>query len=245
MQGQLRTDLYASLLEWEQRTDLCLTMGTSLAGMNADRMASTVAQKAHRNEGGALGTVIISLQQTALDSEAALRIFARIDDVMTMLANELNVIPSSPPVFVSDNDVFEILYDKDGLRGEKSTLDLRDGARVRITSGPYAGDEGEVVGKQRHGHYKIRFMHTVKGTWKVPQEHVFGRWMAEEAVKGLLPHCPIAQVDVAPLATEDVTEEGTEAENQAHFEGLKEQAHDEVSALKSSPFFQQLAATHA
>merc|ERR1712093_534596 len=39
--GQLREDLFSDLLKWEQETDLCLCVGTSLSGMNADRMAVT------------------------------------------------------------------------------------------------------------------------------------------------------------------------------------------------------------
>jgi NAD-dependent SIR2 family protein deacetylase len=43
--GSLRTDLFNDMLRWERRADLCLCLGTSLSGMNADRMASTPAEK--------------------------------------------------------------------------------------------------------------------------------------------------------------------------------------------------------
>ena len=37
--GSLRSDLFKWMLEIEQQTDLCLCLGTSLSGMNADRCA--------------------------------------------------------------------------------------------------------------------------------------------------------------------------------------------------------------
>merc|ERR1711988_1556841 len=73
----------------EEKTDLCLAMGTSLCGMNADRMAETPAEKAL--EGEASGTVIVALQQTQMDKIASLRIFATIDEVMALLAKELDL----------------------------------------------------------------------------------------------------------------------------------------------------------
>ena len=38
MNGNLRGDLFEWLREWEERADLVLVLGTSLSGMNADRM---------------------------------------------------------------------------------------------------------------------------------------------------------------------------------------------------------------
>ena len=75
--------------------------------MNADRVAATVADRAATggvtSEGcPALGTVIISLQQTQMDSKSALRIFARIDDVMNALAAELDIKPAVPPCYLAD-----------------------------------------------------------------------------------------------------------------------------------------------
>jgi len=89
MSGSLRDDLFAWMLKEEKQTDLCLAMGTSLCGMNADRVATTPAKKALK--GKALGTVIVSLQQTKLDHLASLRIFATIDEVMEKLAAEMEL----------------------------------------------------------------------------------------------------------------------------------------------------------
>ena len=40
MAGQLREDLFADLLDWEAKADVCLALGTSMAGMNADRLCT-------------------------------------------------------------------------------------------------------------------------------------------------------------------------------------------------------------
>ena len=57
-----------------------VVLGTSLSGLNSDRVATEAA--ARSLEGGALGTVIINLQQTARDGAASLRMFAPIDEVL-------------------------------------------------------------------------------------------------------------------------------------------------------------------
>lgn len=50
------------MAEWEKKADLCLCLGTSLSGMNADRMAKSPAKR-FMKEGKGFGTVIINLQQ--------------------------------------------------------------------------------------------------------------------------------------------------------------------------------------
>ena len=90
------------LTEWEDRCDLCLALGTSLCGMNADRIATTPAVKAMQDHEfqcandapprtGSLGLVIINLQQTQYDECASIRIFGSLDDVMTRLAKKLRL----------------------------------------------------------------------------------------------------------------------------------------------------------
>jgi NAD-dependent SIR2 family protein deacetylase len=87
MSGNLRGDYFEWLLEWEKKTDLCLAVGTSLAGMNADRVVDNVAKRFRR--GFCFGSVIINLQTTRMDSFATLRIFGRLDAVLELLAREL------------------------------------------------------------------------------------------------------------------------------------------------------------
>jgi NAD-dependent histone deacetylase SIR2 len=90
MDGQLRSDLYERLIQWEAAAELTLAMGTSLCGMNADRIAAACAQR-HRAMGQGQGLVIINLQRTPMDSEARLRIFARTDDVFALVAKKLRL----------------------------------------------------------------------------------------------------------------------------------------------------------
>jgi hypothetical protein len=239
MNGSLRSDLFADMLSWEQRSDLTLSLGTSMCGMNSDRVFTTVANRALRGEQGCIGGVIISLQQTQHDSLACLRIFAKLDIVMQMLCLELGLslpeqdqITQQPIEFLADGDedVFQVRYASNGMQlppvpplQEKkkkhrasrlmhrlglssapppsppltsslclSTLDLRMGARVRLVAGPYAGDEGEVLGKNREGHYRIQIMHKIgpAGT-KRPFELILGKWWIESAVQGTVPSIPV------------------------------------------------------
>eukprot|EP00566_Odontella_aurita_P013253 CAMPEP_0113597410 /NCGR_PEP_ID=MMETSP0015_2-20120614/40988_1 /TAXON_ID=2838 /ORGANISM="Odontella" /LENGTH=472 /DNA_ID=CAMNT_0000505257 /DNA_START=70 /DNA_END=1488 /DNA_ORIENTATION=- /assembly_acc=CAM_ASM_000160 len=210
MDGGLRPDLFKSLLLWEKKADLCIAIGTSLAGMNADRVVRSVSERATSGEG--LGSVIISLQQTPLDELSALRIFGKIDDVMEMLAEELSITQSSVPTWDGvvggdcgngnegcEEDMFMIPYNSSGNKmspgNENNCLDLREGQQVRITSGFYSGDVGVVVGKQLEGHYKIRFMHPIKNKgWLAPKVHVLGCWMLVEAMHGLLDTFPIVTI---------------------------------------------------
>ena len=62
-------------------------------------MAIAPAQRAKKGKG--FGTVIVALQQTQYDSASSLRIFAKIDSVMQLLAEEMaldqTVIPEEEP----------------------------------------------------------------------------------------------------------------------------------------------------
>ena len=49
-------------IEWEKKCDLVLSMGTSMCGMNADRVFTTCSTKALKQNPGAIGGVIINLQ---------------------------------------------------------------------------------------------------------------------------------------------------------------------------------------
>jgi len=149
----LRDDLFDELLYLEQTTDLCLALGTSLSGLNADRLAKTPAKK---YPGQGFGLIIVTLQETQLDSICTLRIFATLDEVMTMLACELDLpeIPktNSGQQTNQDTNVFTNLpYDKQA--GKHSTtktcsLDLNEGSKIKILLGSYAGCKG-VVGKKK------------------------------------------------------------------------------------------------
>eukprot|EP00392_Amoebophrya_sp_AT5.2_P014691 g14852.t1 len=115
--------------------------------------------------------------------------------------------PRSPPVFQKASREARAAFSHASAGLDINTLtklDLREGARVRLCIGPHIGDEGEVVGKQREGHYKIRFKHALKpgAKLKAPFERVLGTWWVEALVKG--------EVEVAPVVTVS-GEEGDEA----------------------------------
>merc|ERR1712137_301654 len=103
----------------EEKADLCLALGTSMVGMNADRIAVTPAQRALSGE--ALGTVIVALQQTQYDKLSSLRIFAPMDEVMALLEKEMAlVVPiasSSPAVMPMP---LTVPYGPDGHRSDSS-----------------------------------------------------------------------------------------------------------------------------
>jgi len=105
MSGRLRSDLVRRLRQTCEECDLVVAMGTSLSGVAADTVASSVAYRAKAEAEAAepraaltatsapkaLGAVIINLQQTRLDASASLRIFADLDSAMRALAAELKL----------------------------------------------------------------------------------------------------------------------------------------------------------
>lgn len=232
MSGDLRGDLFDDLIAWEERTDLTLSLGTSMCGMNSDRVFTTVSEKSifelrqkkkkgktyneqdDDNEGKStpvhLGGVIIGIQKTQHDDIACLHIFSRIDRVMELLLQALN-IPPPPSSFVFykpniskdhvvDSEIYRIRYDLNGLLCEDdndgSLLDLRFGSRIKMVSGPYQGDRGKVIGILPEGHYKLEFVHTLdyrKRQTVAPYRmiHILGSWFIEAAVNGTLKEIPI------------------------------------------------------
>lgn len=88
MSGSLRSDLYEWWDQWCDRAEVCLTVGTSLAGMNADNLPKSVGTK---ND----NLIIIGLTPTGLDHLAGVRVWGLLDDVLEKLAKKLN-IPKVP-----------------------------------------------------------------------------------------------------------------------------------------------------
>jgi len=209
MTGSLRGDYFEWLLEWETKADLCLSVGTSLAGMNADRVAEKTAKRCLKGQG--LGTVIINLQRTRMDENSSLRIYGQLDHVLDLLATRLLLTlppPFSPPYilqldpqFVLEPDLYRLpAYDSDGNRKPQPDdsvmlLDLREDAQVKITHGMYGGHAGEMMGKNKEGHYNVRIFHPLKGTFKAPKVHTLGLWWLEAATKATVPTIPLVNVD--------------------------------------------------
>jgi len=94
MSGSLRGDLYAWMLEMEDKCDFVFGVGTSFSGLNADRCADSCATRHMSNRQGQ-GLAIVSIQQTPMDRKAAVRVFAKIDTFMLILAAKLQLPPIS------------------------------------------------------------------------------------------------------------------------------------------------------
>eukprot|EP00940_MAST-03C_sp_MAST-3C-sp2_P001435 g1435.t1 len=212
MSGSLRGDLLDWLAEWERCTDLCLAMGTSLCGMNADRMVETPSRKFAKNKG--FGAVIVSLQRTQYDEVSSLRIYAKIDEVMAMLAKEMNlhVRAQAPyaPVLDRKNivrpDVYRVPYDASGKLTKDASKwqewDLRTGSEVRVTAGPGKGYVGVVIGKRKKdGHFRIKLPlqregHPAQGKqWSV---YILGSWWLETATNGKFHLLPVVNTGRKP-----------------------------------------------
>jgi len=207
MSGSLRDDLFDWMLEEEQKADLVLTLGTSLCGMNADRVVKTAGKKYVR-KGKGLGSVIIGFQRTILDPLASLRIFASIDEVMLHLAIEMklpyNPVPYTPSIpeeaKTKRKNVYRVPYDpKTGLKSDTKTMewDLRKGSLIKLTGGPGVGFSGKVLLTPEHAKrriaYRVQFPFTREGSkdfGKVLKCYSLGTWFIEGACKGTLKQLP-------------------------------------------------------
>jgi NAD-dependent SIR2 family protein deacetylase len=92
--------------------------------------------------------------------------------------------------------------------GCATDLDLRDGARLVVPSGPYAGAQGEVDGRDREGHPRCRFMVRLKqgSSFKVPSMMALGTWWLQAAADASVHQLPVvnppSEHDLSPAATE-------------------------------------------
>lgn len=202
MSGTLRHDLIERMLEWEDRVDLCLSLGTSMVGMNSDRMAVKPAERMRRGMKGALGTVIVTLQQTQYDSLASIRIFAPIDRVMELLSEEMALdVPPAPPArpWKEAPILTGLPYGPDGQKNinARMTLDLRPGSKLRVVNQPSWdqerwGDICEVVEAVdvigREGHITVRFG-PARSSNSV--QRILGRWWLDAAMEGSVDRLPV------------------------------------------------------
>lgn len=206
MGGNLREDLFEDLLECERQADLVLALGTSLCGMNADRVVTTCAKKARLKDYSSTvyGSVIIGLQRTVLDKDSSVRIFATINRAMELLLESLStdVIPlgvsssteGTHRPLGSDVEVFSVPYDENGCinsSGARRLWDLTDGSTHRVTLGPYKDSKAVVLGKNEDGHYNlsVSVSHPINGaTCEV--KCVIGDWWVVEAVAGKVKYIP-------------------------------------------------------
>jgi len=166
--GTLKGDCYPDMRAAADSADLVLVIGTTLGGLNADQVATKTALRSCNGrewdgtkQGGALGTVIINLQQTEQDGKATLRLFGKADDVLRRLLPEVGIDGGklgnparmpwlSPPKM----PLLDIPYDKNGRRFTKAgngggSLDLQVGAKIRLS------DDHNVQGAQQPAYMHI------------------------------------------------------------------------------------------
>jgi NAD-dependent SIR2 family protein deacetylase len=236
MNGNLRNDLFNDLLQWERKVDFCLVLGTSLCGMNSDRIVASAANTFIKNNGkSAGGAVIVGLQSTKLDHLASVRIFATIDDTMRLLAQKLQIhgrfeadaqdnnLKEIVPKNAEDaNNIFNLPYDsRSGKKNSSDQLhpfDFREKAFVKINGGPHDGAAGFVSNIRSDGHYKMTFFvspfkgHNVDTVESEiartlrPYNCIMGRWWIEGAKSRSIQEMPVTCLDPSVKADAQIIE---------------------------------------
>jgi NAD-dependent SIR2 family protein deacetylase len=225
--GKLRGDLFDWMADIENKIDLCLCLGTSLSGMNADRTARTPAKKSLKKQGGALGTVIINLQQTPLDDKCVIRVWAKLDDAFRLLAEKLEIdadpVPFSWRKKIGKKNVFIVPYDAEGRKSDtcKMEWDLRPGAEVRvpIEGAMNFGVTGKMGPTSRDDAYYVDLNEKI-----FPVRRLLGMWWVDAALRGAVPQLPVVnispkiipagQADDGDKETADNDDEEEENENE-------------------------------
>jgi NAD-dependent SIR2 family protein deacetylase len=205
MSGTLRSDLFAWMRREEKKSDLVIAMGTSLCGMNADRMVVTPSEKFIKQSKG-LGSVIIGFQKTKLDYLSSLRIFAKIDEVMLLLAIEMQLDVQTTPYILTQPHTqkphhYLVPYDENGQKNtQRQTMwNLSIGAKVMLTEGPGKGFKGVVIGTPKNGvgDYCVDLPNTREGPslGKGRGRYSLGSWWVESCVKGDVPLLPFININ--------------------------------------------------
>merc|ERR1712038_532021 len=174
-------------------------------------------RSSHYQGGGALGTVMINLQQTQQDGKSSIRIFGQSDDVMAKLLQKLD-IPTpllQPSTFKKDPRVL-VPYDSEGNRSSKFKmwLDLRKGAKLKLTKGHNCQGAGQPaylhIGAQKPVEYRgkarkigpghgfvAKYNDKIVGIELIIEEQsmVLGQWWIEAAVRGGPKTLPVVNID--------------------------------------------------
>lgn len=207
--GTLRSDLCEDMRVQAQTADLVLVLGTSLTGLNADQCVTETASRSLSGE--SLGSVIISPQRTSQDGEAALRIFAKADDVMTALAKEFGFgarafgkgrgIRRSADLFTTQNRVI-VPYDKDGKRSStvKTYWDLSPGAKIRLSEHNNVAGARQPTDKgltsSTPGTVNGRDFGSCSITMTIGMANKrLGLWWLETAQRGGVEYLPVVNID--------------------------------------------------
>jgi len=199
MSGSLRSDLFSWMCEWQEKADLTLAMGTSLCGMSADDCVSDPADRFQKEEKG-FGSIIIGLQRTPMDEISSIRFYGTIDQIVSLLAREMDLIIKPYKTLVPDvpNDaqiaewVFKVPYDAEGKLttnpDEMIIWDLRKGKQILIAAGAGKGFEGTITGFYPNTpHLAVQTLRQYQGEsfGKEKKTYYLGNWWIETITKGL------------------------------------------------------------
>ena len=144
--GTIRPDLFSRMVSLADSADLVLVLGCSLSGENH----CLASQPATRSLAGtALGSVIINIQQTPLDTAATLRIFSHIDQVMDALARTMKIKIDIPEVHNTVYHQAMVPYDIEGFYSKSSSmkLNLTPGQKIRLNKSHNCQGSGQVLRK--------------------------------------------------------------------------------------------------
>merc|ERR1711879_940819 len=210
MSGGLRDDLYDWMLEWQEKTDLCLAMGTSLCGMNADACVTEPAER-YKDYSDGCGSIIMGLQRTPLDKISSIRFYGTIDEIVSLLARELGLMIRPYKTLVLDipkdqqldEFVFKVPYDSEGkLTSDPDEMiiwDLREGQKMIMTIGSGKGFEGTITGfypDTPHIGVKTLRQYQGKDFGKKLRTYYMGDWWLETITKGLWHTIPMINKNV-------------------------------------------------
>jgi len=208
MSGSLRTDLSKWLDAATSESDLVMAIGTSMCGMTADEVFCEACER-HRQYKMGQGGIIIGLQQTQYDNIARLRIYSRIDEVMSLLMQELNFTippcgaykPNIPEEAVVKQLCYRVPYDKHGyLTEDKSKMivwDLNPGTKHKLTDGPGKGFKGTIRNLEG-GHFKVVLPIQRQGSPEFgtgTRAYTMGPWWIQTCVNGKWPKLPMVNID--------------------------------------------------
>lgn len=152
--GSLKDDAYPQMRHDAATADLVIVVGTSLGGLNADQVATrTAGRSLHdrpwraKGRGGALGTVIINLQQTEQDGKATLRLFGTTDSVLPRVLEKLGlaeIVHTDPTAARFFREPNGYMYDSKLSRWQMRLLD-EHGQMQPVERPRFTGEDRVVV----------------------------------------------------------------------------------------------------
>merc|ERR1719431_1401897 len=186
--GNLKQEYFQRIEGGADSADLVLVLGTSLSGLNSDRVAKDPAKRSLH--GKSLGTVIINLQQTQQDGISSLRIFSPTDQVFSALLDKLGLALKPCPSVRPSSRVL-IPYDKTGKYSPTQSmwLDLSPGVAIRYR---------DTLRQAGPGHGKVVSYSNTQGGWVLEVEGVqmlLGGWWLAAAARGKLGFVPVINIE--------------------------------------------------